>query len=99
MFLKGWTNWTTGQYWIGGTDRDKEGAWRWTDGRPWNYTNWPPGEPSRLNVIRQEDCVSVFLKDGTWNDNVCEPYVDNLESVCSQPLCSGTYFLYSLLCF
>ena len=28
------------QAWIGGTDEGIHGAWQWTDGSLWNYTNW-----------------------------------------------------------
>ena len=34
-----------GGYWIGGTDAASEGAWRWSDGTPWGYTNWRRGQP------------------------------------------------------
>ena len=33
-------------YWIGGSDRDQEGVWRWETDEAWNYTVWYPGEPN-----------------------------------------------------
>ena len=32
--------------WIGFSDLEAEGTWRWSDGTPSDYTNWQPGEPN-----------------------------------------------------
>ena len=31
-------------YWIGLSDLEREGTFRWVDGSPLNYTSWAPGE-------------------------------------------------------
>lgn len=86
--------------WLGGTDATTEGTFVWTDGTPFNYFNWNPGEPS--NTI--PSCCSVpiigcvpadircqFGEDclqmygnGVWNDWKCDAL--NI-SVIEIPLC------------
>ena len=41
---------------LGGTDRDNEGTWTWTDGSPWDYSKWshnePNGRPANGDALR-----------------------------------------------
>lgn len=50
--------------WLGGSDSDMEGAWRWINGEPWGYTRWGIGEPNNRG---DEDFLQI-IGDGTWND-------------------------------
>ena len=53
--------------WVGGTDAVAEGSpdggWIWTDGTPWHYTSWAPGQP---NHKHGQDYLK--FSDGSWND-------------------------------
>ena len=67
MASAGWS------FWIGATDRKKEGDFKWIDGSPWSYTNWRrPDEPN--DAGSGEDCVEMSAQ-GTWNDNACDNFV------------------------
>jgi hypothetical protein len=61
--------------WIGGTDGAFEGAWTWSDGSPWRYAKWNPGQP---DDAEGEDCAEVshnyhghYHVAGHWNDLRC----------------------------
>ncbi|MEC8968205.1 MAG: lectin-like protein [Bacteroidota bacterium] len=57
--------------WIGGIRRNCGNGpgpehWRWSNGKPWNYTNWSAGEPNNHAELNEN---RVWLYDtGKWND-------------------------------
>ncbi len=56
-----------GRPFLGGTDEEVEGVWKWIDGRTFDevgYENWAPGEP---NNNGDEDYLH-FYNNGRWND-------------------------------
>lgn len=57
-------------FWIGATDKAKEGEWRWVDGTLLSntYSNWNGGEP---NDSSGEDYCQYYISGSTkgkWND-------------------------------
>ena len=66
-------------YWIGLTDAETEGVFKWVNGDPLTYTNWSVDQPDNWN--NWEDSVMIPNRDmqyskyaewrndfGTWND-------------------------------
>ena len=57
-------------FWIGATDKEKEGEWCWVDGTTLSstYSNWNSGEP---NNSKDEDYCQYYISGSTkgkWND-------------------------------
>merc|ERR1712117_140585 len=93
--------WRRRDLWLGGSDRNNEGEWRWTTGELFygsgnqvQYSNWADGEP---NDEFGEDCLEKYNWSGKWNDIPCRhengaaylfppTYKDNDGYVCSQIL-------------
>ena len=54
------------QFWVGGYWNNDE--WHWTDGTPWQYQSWIPGEPNN----ERQRCTRMFnKKDYRWDDEWC----------------------------
>ena len=47
---------------IGAVDK---GNWKWSDGTPWDYTNWGPGQPSINGYTLMMGNYDNFTK-GQW---------------------------------
>lgn len=59
----------TAQTWIGVQDPVVEGDYEWSDGTPWAFEFWAPGEPDNTY---EEDCAFMRTSDdGGWNDHAC----------------------------
>lgn len=68
--------------WLGLTDEEEDGTWRWLNGDPLTYDAWRPGEPSgrmMLGAFGPEEDYAVILgdvagfqllagADGEWTD-------------------------------
>ncbi|XP_028250270.1 CD209 antigen-like protein A [Parambassis ranga] len=65
---------TTQQSWIGLTDRDEEGKWKWVDGTPLTVAYWQ-GQPNNGGgnpEWGEEDCAHIRTDVYTsWNDLSC----------------------------
>ena len=55
----------SGRVWIGLNDAATEGAFVYTSGAPFVYSNWDPGEPNNSN---DEDYVAMYSGNGRWVD-------------------------------
>ena len=58
--------------WIGGTDQDVEGVWRWAvTGELLTATGiyWATGEPNHSGF--GEDCLGYMWNTGKWFDKIC----------------------------
>ncbi|KAK3507548.1 hypothetical protein QTP70_028450 [Hemibagrus guttatus] len=68
------------QAWIGLSDREKEGEWKWVDGTTLNtnFSYWAEGEP---NNVGEEDCA--VISGSIWNDGRCS---DKLPWICEKPV-------------
>ncbi|HBF5866225.1 TPA: DUF5011 domain-containing protein [Clostridioides difficile] len=71
---------TTKTVWLGGTDEEKEGTWKWITGEPFEYTNWCPGEPNNFGGV-EDYMYSIKNSNGFWNDttNSTDPYWTDIE--------------------
>uniref|UniRef100_A0A3B4X0X5 Si:ch73-343l4.6 n=1 Tax=Seriola lalandi dorsalis TaxID=1841481 RepID=A0A3B4X0X5_SERLL len=62
------------KFWIGLSNRDREGTWKWVDGSVLNSTGWSFGvEPRGRFAGVRDGCVSTlwYRQQNTWNDDDC----------------------------
>jgi len=55
--------------WIGATDQEEEGTFRWAGGAPLAYVGWGRDQPNDLEA--NEDCSELRLFDDRWGDVPC----------------------------
>ena len=80
--------------WVGGTDKQHEGVWSWSDCSDWGFTKWrgPRRDPLTFQLpddgdwwYRTEDCLILRHEDDDqWHDLRCG---DRRQFVCSIKLC------------
>ena len=50
---------------LGASDHEEEGVWKWADGTPWEFTHWMPGQPN--DYSGSEDYLATY-DGGEWVD-------------------------------
>ena len=82
--------------WIGGSDKESEGIWKWSDGSAWEFANWGTiGGVQQPSNHSGHDCLEYQRSDRTWNDLSCH---NKRKYLCSKKLCSGNFFLFFVHC-
>lgn len=56
-------------FWIGATDREREGDFRWTTGEPFAYQAFHPNEPD--NRDGEQNCLVLNPATWRWHDRAC----------------------------
>lgn len=53
---------------IGATDAEQDGVWKWSNGEAFTFVKWNEGEPN--NALGGEEQIAIYqsLSDGSWND-------------------------------
>ncbi len=56
---------STANLWLGATDEEKEGEWKWIDGTPFTFHRWLKGQPNNA-YNGTEHYLNTW--NGSWND-------------------------------
>ena len=55
-----------GYVYIGLTNEETQGEWKWTDGRSLTFAKWAPGEPNNAGGVEHWGCINA--RHGLWLD-------------------------------
>lgn len=84
------------EYWLGASDEEWEGSWKWTTGEAFDWTNWDDSQPDNYNG--DEDFLTIYSYYGSWNDRSADEedigFVLEIDPV-SEGSPSGEYDLLS----
>ena len=75
------------ELWIGGSDKESGGTWKWSDCSAWEFTNW-----GTISGVKQpsnhsgHNCLEYLRRDWKWNDAHCNV---GRHFLCSKKICSG----------
>ncbi|XP_062573588.1 collectin-12-like [Saccostrea cucullata] len=60
--------WDCCEHWVGATDMDEEGVFKWNHRTIFTFTSWYENQPDNINSA---DCAKV-CRNGHWDDVLCE---------------------------
>ena len=86
LLVNSWDIADVGGMWIGLTDANQRGIYRWADGTDVDYSSWLHGQPDERTL--HGSCVSATLQRGKlsslfWQDLNCTlelPYACSMQS-------------------
>ncbi|XP_067659065.1 perlucin-like protein [Haliotis asinina] len=74
--------------WIGLTDSEEEGVWKWVKAGTVSYSNWEPNHGGILGFA--EDCALLRSVDGKWIELPCGVFWDTYGFICQYDMIPTT---------
>ncbi|GEM_PF-4872760 len=67
-------------YWIGGTDAETEGEWKWITDEPFSYINWIDGEPDNSTDMESGGENYLAMYRGKHGSNAANGWADDCDT-------------------
>ena len=77
----------TAMLWIGGSEKEEQGNWKWTDQSPWSFENWADNLTSQGGNCL---CYNSTPTTTRWSPSKCD---QKFKFVCSVKLCQSNVCL------